>query len=160
MKRLKWIAGLAVVMISGYGTAHDKLVGNLSSLKGTWTADCQTFAPGARCSLQWTDGLHKNLLQVVYQVRKADGSRLFAGEGVYRRNDDAFAGFWSDTNGALHPLKAAFADGALTTYWGLAETEEGRTRYMLNADGSLSVTDWVKKDGNWRQFMHADYKRD
>jgi hypothetical protein len=30
----------------------------------------------------------------------------------------------------------------------------------LNAEGGLSVTDWVKKNGSWHQFMHADYQRD
>lgn len=120
MRRLKWMAGLAAVMVSASGIAENKLPGDLSNLKGTWTADCTAFAPGARCSLQWADGLHKNLLRVVYQVRKADG--------------------------------------ALTTYWGRTETEEGKTRYALNAEGGLSVTDWVKKNGNWHQFMHADYQ--
>ncbi|MEH8018630.1 hypothetical protein MN202_15410 [Rheinheimera muenzenbergensis] len=109
--------------------------------------------------LQWTDGRHKNLLRVVYEVSKADGSQLFAGEGLYRRTDDGFAGYWSDTNGSLHPLQATYADGVLTTYWGRAETEQGKTRYALNADGGLSVTDWVKKNGTWQQFMHADYQR-
>jgi hypothetical protein len=160
MRRLKWIAGLAVVMISAAGIAQDKQPRDLSSLKGTWTADCKAFAPGARCSLQWTDGLHKNLLRVVYQVRNAAGNQLFAGEGVYQRSDDIFAGFWNDTNGSLHPLQATYTDGGLTTYWGRAETEEGKTRYALNAEGGLSVTDWVKKNGSWHQFMHADYQRD
>ena len=93
-------------------------------------------------------------------VSGADGARLFAGQGVYRSDGSALEGYWTDSNGSLHPLKAAFADGVLTTQWGRPETEEGCTRYALDGAGVLAVTDWVKVEGEWRQFMHADYRRE
>ena len=105
-------------------------------------------------------GCTKKLVRVAYEVGTADGTRLFAGEGVYQMTGDSFTGFWSDTNGSLHPLQATYADGVLKAYWGREETEEGKTHYVLNAQGALSVTDWVKKNGEWRQFMHAVYLRE
>ena len=98
-------------------------------------------------------------MRVRYEVCADGGARLFAGDGVYKPSPGGFEGFWSDSNGSLHPLQASYADGVLTTLWGRPETEEGRTVYAATGDGGLSVTDWVKVDGEWRQFMHADYVR-
>lgn len=128
-------------------------------LAGDWAAACDGFAEGARCSLNWEVGADVDRMEVVYRVAGADGALLFGGEGEYRAVAGGFAGMWSDTNGSEHPLQSTFSDGALTTLWGRPETEEGRTRYALDDEGGLSVTDWVKVDGAWRQFMHADYRR-
>lgn len=160
MRRALVVASVALAACAGGGVAQEARGGTLGALEGKWTADCAGFAPGASCSLAWSEGLHGDLMRVSYEVTDADGARLFAGEGVYRGGGDAFAGFWTDTNGSLHPLEARFADGVLTTLWGRPETEEGRTRYALDGAGGLAVTDWMKAEGEWRQFMHADYRRE
>lgn len=160
MRRALAVAGLALAACVGGGVAQEAGGGALDMLAGRWSADCAEFAPGARCSLAWSEGLHGDLMRVSYEVTDADGARLFAGEGVYRGVGDVFEGFWSDTNGSLHQLEARFADGVLTTLWGRPDTEEGRTRYALDGAGDLAVTDWVKLEGEWRQFMHAAYRRE
>lgn len=152
------IAGLALVAM-GDGAAQEPEDAALSGLAGEWVADCDAFAEGATCWLEWSEGLHADLMRVRYEVSVDGGRRLFAGEGVYRATNDGFEGFWSDTEGSLHPLDATIADGVLTTLWGRPGTEQGRTRYALDGAGGLSVTDWVKVDGAWRQFMQADYER-
>jgi len=139
--------------------AQDGESGALSALGGRWIAHCDGFQEGAACELEWAPGLGDDLMRVRYDVRGDDGARLFAGDGVYKPSPEGFEGFWSDSNGSLHPLRATYADGVLTTLWGRPETEEGRTVYAATGDGGLSVTDWVKADGGWRQFMHADYVR-
>lgn len=130
-----------------------------ASLEGDWTASCGRFAEGALCMLSWVRVSDSDYLIVAYRVMAADGQRLFAGMGEYLPAADGFEGLWFDTNGSQHPLRATFSDGAMTTHWGRPETEEGRTRYALDKSGGLSVTDWVKVDGEWREFMHADYRR-
>ncbi len=139
--------------------AQDNESGALSALGGRWIADCDGFQEGAACELEWAPGLGGDLMRVRYEVRGDGGARLFAGDGVYKPSYEGFEGYWSDSNGSLHPLQATYADGVLTTLWGRPETEEGRTVYAATGDGGLSVTDWVKVDGDWRQFMHADYVR-
>lgn len=130
-----------------------------SGLEGDWTASCERFAEGATCLLSWVRLSGSDRLIVAYRVTAQDGARLFAGMGEYEPTSDGFQGLWLDTNGSQHPLRATFADGAMTTLWGRPETEEGRTVYALDGAGGLSVTDWVKVEGDWREFMHADYQR-
>lgn len=154
--------GLAIFAVcAGLASAHAQQAENeaFSALEGEWVADCATFQSGATCRLEWSEGLGGDLMRVRYEVSAAGRERLFAGEAVYKPAEDGFEGYWSDSNGSLHPLDATFSDGVLTTLWGRPETEEGRTRYALDQEGRLLVTDWVKVDGAWREFMRAEYAR-
>lgn len=160
MRRLQLLSGLVMAVICSSAVSQDDSAQAIVMLEGRWRADCGSFATGAHCLLIWSVGLHSNLMKVQYQVTAATGQRLFAGEGMYRSQGGEFVGYWTDTNGSLHPLQSEWTDNALLTHWGQPETEEGRTRYAINADGSISVTDWVRVNGEWRQFMHADYQRD
>ncbi len=154
---------LAIVLVAlagvAAGWAQDKAHIKPSWLVGDWVAECDGFAEGARCELYWSVARGGQTMVVRYSVIGRDGSELFRGNGVYEAVGDAFEGGWFDTNGSVHPLEARFVDGALTTLWGRPETEEGRTVYALDGAGGMSVTDWVKVDGEWREFMHAAYRR-
>ena len=49
---------------------------------------------------------------------------------------------------------------ALVSKWGTPDTEEGETTYQLREDGTMEVIDRVKgKDGTWRDFGRATYRR-
>lgn len=157
--RALWIALAGVLGACAHDAGREASGIGPAELAGDWAAACDGFAEGARCSLNWVVGADVERMEVAYQVVAADGALLFGGEGEYRAAASGFAGMWSDTSGSQRPLQSTFADGALTTLWGTPETEEGRTRYALDDDGGLSVTDWVKVEGDWRQFMHADYRR-
>ena len=150
--------GLAAACVSG-SVAQEADGGTLVALAGAWDAPCDGFGADARCSLVWEVGLHEDLMRVSYDVRGANGARIFAGAGVYRDVGDHFEGVWTDSEGSMHPLYGVFADGALTTRWGGPETEEGRTRYALDDGGGMRVTDWVLADDAWREFNSADYRR-
>ena len=64
------------------------------------------------------------------------------------------------TSRATRPLTGTVAGSSLTTQWGEAATEEGRTTYRLDPDGDLSVTDEVLgRNGQWRVFAHHDLTR-
>ena len=50
-------------------------------------------------------------------------------------------------------LAATVAGTTLTTQWGDAATEQGRTTYRREASGALEVTDEVlRRDGQWHVF--------
>ena len=78
----------------------------------------------------------------------------FEGRAAYRPiGDGRWQASWSDNRGVSFPI-AAVADGQmLTSDWGSAETERGRTVYRLLEDGSLELVDTVAtQGGGTREF--------
>ena len=132
-----------------------------SALMGEWSAECDAWGATATCTLDWSAGLHADLMTVAYQIRNAEtDAMIFQGRGVYDVSDpDRPSGYWSDSGGAIHPLAARWEDDALTTHWGVAGGVLGRTRYALEADGTLQVTDWQLREDGWAQFMSVRYQR-
>ena len=58
------------------------------------------------------------------------------------------------------PLDASAKDGSLITHWGTSETEQGRTAYKVVSKNRIDVADFVLKEGEWKQFGKAIYRRD
>ncbi len=130
-----------------------------AALIGLWVADCDAWGTPAECRLEWARGHHDSLLSVRYTIEaRQDGAGIFAGSGVYKLAGPALSGYWSDSNGSLHPLHATWQDGKLTTHWGSPATERGRTEYSLAEPGLLTVTDWTLTDTGWRRFMQVTYR--
>ena len=142
------------------GDARTPPTGHLALL-GSWSADCDAWGTPARCTLVWSQGLHASQLTVDYRIdARADGAAIFSGGGVYRTlAGGALDGYWYDSGGAIHPLAAAWGENTLTTHWGVAGSEQGRTRYRITDDGRLEVTDWSLGESEWRQFMQVTYDR-
>ncbi len=60
---------------------------------------------------------------------------------------------WFDNRGVSFAIAADLAGRTLTSDWGSAETERGRTVYRLLDDGRLEVADTViPRDGEARLF--------
>lgn len=129
-------------------------------LAGSWHSDCTAFGKTAKCRYDWRPGLHDHLLTVTYRVEEASTARpLFSGDGVYRIEGSALTGYWSDSNGALHPLEGTWDGRTLTVLWGTPQTQRGRTVYRLLGDGHLRIEDAILRDDAWTGFMSADYHR-
>lgn len=130
------------------------------ALKGTWISDCDAWGSPAKCKVVWSKGLHKNHLHIDYAIKAAaDGSAIFSGAGVYRITSDGLDGYWSDSGGAVHPLRSAWSGDTLTTHWGVAGGAQGRSEYALTEAGAMVVTDWALTESGWRQFMQVEYAR-
>ena len=155
------VAVAAVLMQSGSPAGHESGVSGPRDLIGLWGADCDAWGTPARCTLRWREGLHGSQLTVEYSiVSKAEGQVLFAGHGVYKRVlDSRLRGYWADSGGAVFPLTANWADLALTTHWGKAGSEQGRTRYRLSTSATLEVVDWSLREDGWQEFMRVSYDR-
>ncbi len=149
----------AALLISGAAQSQEDP--GPSALLGDWRSQCDAWGSPAVCGLDWRPGLHGDHITVDYRIRNAEtGAMIFEGRGVYDLSDpDRPSGYWSDSGGAIHPLAARWEDGALTTHWGVAGGVLGRTRYVLEPDGALEVTDWQLRDAGWAQFMSARYQR-
>jgi hypothetical protein len=66
----------------------------------------------------------------------------FEGRAFYRPvADGRWQATWFDNRGVSFPIQAVLAGRVLTSEWGSAETERGRTIYRLLPDGRLEVTD-------------------
>lgn len=144
------------------GSQESTMPSGTYRLLGSWSADCSAWGTPARCTLAWSEGLHPSQIIIQYAIAaQSDGAAIFSGKGVYRvLSDNAFDGYWHDSGGAIHPLAASWDKGALTTYWGIAGSEQGRTRYRITDADQLEVTDWSLGESAWRQFMQVTYDRD
>lgn len=78
----------------------------------------------------------------------------FEGRAAYRPlGADRWQADWSDNRGVAFPIAATAAGQMLTSNWGSAETERGRTTYRLREDGRLEVVDFVlPREGSPREF--------
>lgn len=114
----------------------------------------------ATCSSSWSQGLHPTHFQQRYRISTAEtDARIFEGIGTYRvAANGSVDGVWADSNGNIHPLDGSWNGELLLVNWGTPATEQGRSEYRFQADGSLTVQDSVRgKDGNWRIFMQVTY---
>ncbi|MEM6901361.1 MAG: hypothetical protein AAF583_16530 [Pseudomonadota bacterium] len=131
-----------------------------NQLVGDWIADCDAWGVPASCQISWSEGVHDAHLTISYSIANRDTAEtIFRGNGVYRLRNDDLDGYWSDSGGAIHPLRASWADAALTTHWGRAGGDQGRTVYQLTDDGRLNVVDWSLQDEGWTEFMSVTYER-
>lgn len=55
------------------------------------------------------------------------------------------------------PLKGTVANNQLVVDWGTPDTEEGKSIYTINSDGTISVEDYVQKEGESVKFGTATY---
>ncbi len=151
----------AIPTDSAVSDEHELATYGPRDLIGLWRADCNAWGTPARCTLRWAEGLHGSQLTVDYTiVSVADDRVLFAGQGVYKRVlDSRLRGYWVDSGGALFPLAASWGNLALTTHWGTAGMEQGRTRYRLSAPATLEVVDWSLRESGWQEFMRVEYDR-
>lgn len=131
----------------------------VSPLFGEWEASCEFFGAPARCKLEWKQGQHNSLIEMHYTVRAdgEDGRALFNGRSTLKQTGEELHGYWTDSNGSMHPVFAKLSETGLESFWGEAATERGRSHYHFTESGSLEVTDWVLAESGWQQFMKVSY---
>ncbi|MBX3561248.1 MAG: hypothetical protein KF780_05490 [Sphingomonas sp.] len=104
-----------------------------------------------------------NASEAVLEVRPALGGRFlefsyragrFEGRAFYRPDGEGrWRATWFDNRGISFGIAAVLAERTLTSDWGSAETERGRTVYRMLDDGRLEVVDTVTAhDGQAREF--------
>lgn len=132
---------------------------DLAWITGQWTGSGAVFSAPSQATLMAAPALDGKFVELTYQFRTS-GQRAFAfeGRGFYSLRD--WRGHWFDSTGAARPLTGVLGDGELTSEWGDATTERGRTRYRRAADGALDVTDYVLRgDGEWHAFATHHFIR-
>ena len=161
------LRALSLAIILSFTPTTPTLASNPLSFIGHWASTCEFFGATAQCELEWRAGLHPSLVEMQFTVldspasigNETEAGLMFKGRSVLKQEEGAFRGFWQASNGDIHPLFARLESGTLTSYWGEAATELGRSEYQLLEDGSLQVKDWVLTDEGWQLFMEVEYQR-
>ena len=69
-------------------------------------------------------------------------------------------GQWSDSHGRTRPVAGRVAGATWWTHWGSADVEIGRSTYVLDDRGALTVSDSILQgDGGWHVFAVLRYRR-
>ncbi|HUF05120.1 MAG TPA: nuclear transport factor 2 family protein [Aridibacter sp.] len=131
----------------------------LDRLYGTWDGTGKVNGRESAVKMTW-EPVHGGKHYRLDFRNEMEGGFLFEGTALYSLSKDGgYTGLWVDSTGASRPIKAGFADDALTSNWGTPETEEGKTEYRLTGNDSMLVVDSVRTKDGWREFGRVEYKR-
>jgi len=132
-------------------------------LLGSWRGEGELFGRSAAFRMDWESVLSGRFLRLTFENGFQNGDAVkpvLRAQAYYRiLPDDQFEGTWFDSREKTQPLQGSADATSLTIHWGTPETEEGRTVYRLVDSDSVEVEDFVQKDGEWRVFAHATYRR-
>ena len=120
----------------------------LTWLSGQWRGTGTMLGRASEATLSVSPVLDGNFLEFSYRA----GS--FEGRAFYRPAPNGnWQAHWFDNRGISFRIVARAEAQTLTSEWGDAATERGRTVYRLADDGRLHVTDSVRRpDGSYRDF--------
>ena len=126
----------------------------LSWLVGEWRGTGTMFGHPSEATLSVRPVLGGRFLELNYRAGPFEGRALyrFVSGGQWRAQ-------WFDNRGATFPIEAREIERSLTSDWGSAETEQGRTVYLLRDNGRLLVTDSIRRDGGYREFASHIFEK-
>jgi hypothetical protein len=133
-------------------------------LAGAWKGEGKAFGMSTRPVMIWEPALGGQFMKLTYrnEMMSAKGDvRVFEGHAYYKAiGGGKYRATWFDSQGAVHPIEAAFDGVTLTSNWGTKDTEVGRTTYRLVNPNAIEVVDFVQtKDGTWKEFSRATLKK-
>lgn len=157
MKRA--IGVLSVILLMVQTVNAQSFFENISQNK--WEGSGELLESAASFQMEWQAILDGKFYKLSFQNQREESKEyIFKSMGVYRpKSDGTFTGTWFDSRGYSFPLKGNFSENELTVDWGSPQTEEGKTVYSINEDGTISVMDYVLKDGNLVSFGKAIYNK-
>ncbi len=130
-------------------------------ISGMWEGRGTLFGIDANFNMNWEMALDSAFAHLTFRnsFTTADSvTRTMNAEAFYDMGP-AITGHWFDSRGVQQPLKGEISGKKLTIFWGSADKEEGKTIYEFIATTVARVTDYVKKDGQYKQFGVASYTR-
>lgn len=127
----------------------------LAWLTGTWRGAGTMFGAASEATLDVRPALGGRFLEFSYRAGR------FEGRAFYRPAENGrWQATWFDNRGVSFAIDAGLAERTLTSDWGSAETERGRTVYRLLDDGRLEVVDTVAASGGQtREFARHTLTR-
>ncbi len=134
---------------------------SLAAWHGHWTGEGQAFGKPATATLDIApDG--GGATRLAYNLRiagtpavqySADANYAVDAKGRVR-------GKWADSYGRTRPVAGGISGATWWAQWGSADVEIGRSTYILEEGGILTVSDSIlEEDGSWRLFAMLRYRR-
>jgi len=148
MARLARLLAAALLFGIIAGPAAAQGGGALDWLAGSWRGAGTMMGNASEATLSVRPALGGRFLEFSYRAGPFEGRAFYspASEGRWQAR-------WFDNRGITFPIAATVAGRQLTSEWGDASTERGRTLYRLADDGRLHLTDSVlRPDGQYRDF--------
>jgi hypothetical protein len=118
----------------------------------------------SRIDMSWEAVLGGRFVRLTFRNRMTSpqgGTDLFEGDAYYRAapSDGAYEGWWFDSGGEAHTIRAVCKDDALVAAWG-SPGKEGQTVYRLVGAASVEIVDSIKtKSGEWKEFGRSTFRR-
>lgn len=129
--------------------------------EGYWTGTGSLFGEDAVFEMEWSPTLKGRFFQLSFKnvfVREGASYEMQA-TALYRILDGRLSATWFDSRGQILPIAAELIDKRLVSHWGDESTEQGRTEYTILEDGTMRVSDFVKKGEEYVSFGQAIYKK-
>lgn len=157
------LAALVLTTSTSLAMAQDSAP-TLDWFHGSWQGEGTIFGRPAHVSMAVGPALLGRATALTYNAHiPAAGEQpefRFEGRGTYRvAADGRVTGNWSDSQGNFHPLAGRVQGQTMAVTWGEPRTEVGHSRYTLEPDGTLRVTDGEMSRGELRVFATLSYRR-
>jgi len=155
MVRLVRAAAALLLVVLAAPAAAQSGTAPLEWLAGNWRGSGTMFGNASEATLDAAPVLGGRFLELRYRAGP------FEGRAFYRpAQDGRWQATWFDNRGISFGIDAALVGQTLTSDWGTAEIERGRTVYRLLDDGRLEVVDTVMtRDGQSREFARHTFSR-
>jgi hypothetical protein len=165
---MRWVT--AVTLVASLAAAPTLLAqeepstaGVFERLEGVWSGSGTLFGRPAGFGMEWRLEWDRRIATLRFDNAfvAEDGARTPVLEAVayYRaRGGGEARGTWIDSRGEILALRFEAGDSTLTVHWE-ADTESGRTEYLLVEEDVLEVMDFVRSGDDWREFGRALYRR-
>jgi hypothetical protein len=137
----------------------------VTALMGDWRGSGTVNGQGSSITMTWERAVSGAFVRLRFRNEMAPGNgrpaMVFEGHGYYQiARPDGGVGTWMDSRGLMLPVEVALEARTLTSDWGSATTERGRTVYRLVEADLLEVTDFVRgRDGEYREFGRSRLRR-
>lgn len=127
-----------------------------------WSGSGVLMGNEATFMMNWQRVLDDRFIKLEFQNSQKlsdDTYWVFEATAFYKIvNDTTVVGNWFDNRGMTFPLKGSVNENELIILWGNDETEKGKTIYTNTDSNTITVEDFVMKDGDYLKFGSATYK--
>jgi len=134
---------------------------SLTAWHGSWAGEGQAFGKPATATLDIGPGAD-GATRLAYRLTIAGEPPVtYSADAAYAFDTKGrLGGTWADSYGRKRPVAGGVEGATWWTHWGSADVEIGRSTYVLDAGGTLAVSDSVlQADGSWRVFATLHYRR-
>lgn len=151
-------AGLAALSVHAPAQTSEPSI--FDRFGGTWSSEGEAFGQPARSTMRWTRAVGGKFWKLEYRIDfKAEAVPDFEGVAYYKSTGERrHVATWVDSTGDLHPIEATDDGVALVSLWGVPGQKYGKSEYRFTGQWTVEVTDWIQRDGEWREFNRTRFE--